>query len=312
MDRVRQMQIFIQVMESGNLTRAAAALGLPRSTVSTELQALEDRLKTQLLRRTTRKVVPTPDGHAFLHSARDIVDAVASAETMFTAAQPRLAGRLRVDMPVRIGRKLVIPALPEFLAAHPDLTLELGTSDRRTDLIAEGVDCVLRLGELESSELISRRIGHVAFVTCASPAYLARHGIPETLDDLAPHLLVNYATQLPTGRGALEFSMNGTLHEVALATPVTVNNAESYIACALAGLGIVQLPAFDVRDRLAKGTLVEILPTAPPPPVPLSFLFARRRNLAPRIRLFQDWLAGLLVREGVLIPRDEKPGGEIS
>ena len=300
MDRIRQLQVFIQVMESGNLTRAAAVLGMPRSTLSTELQALEDRLNTQLLLRTTRKVVPTPDGEAFLPTAREIVDAMASAETMFTHAPPTLTGRLRVDMPGRIGRKLVIPALPHFLAAHPGLRLELGTSDRLVDLVAEGVDCVLRLGELEESALISRRIGEIAYVTCASPAYLARHGTPRGPDDLGGHLLVNYAAELPAERATLALFQHGALHEIPLPAAITVNNAEAYLAAALAGLGMIQLPAFDVRDRLAAGQLVEILPGAAPPAVPLSFLFARRRNLAPKVRLFQDWLVALLTREGVL------------
>lgn len=299
-DRIRQMQIFLQVLESGNFTRAAQALGMPRSTVSTEVQVIEDRLQAQLFLRTTRKVVPTQDGRRFAESARDILDAVSASEQMFRHADLHLTGRLRVDVPSRIGRKLILPALPDFLDRHPGLSVDLSASDRMVDLVADGVDCALRVGSLEDSELVSRNLGMLRFVTCASPGYVARRGMPHHSADLSSHQLVNYATRLPAMASVLEITENGVAQDVTMSNTITVDGAEAYLAAALAGLGLIQVPAFDVADLIAGGRLIEILPDHPPTPVPLSFLFVRRRNLSPRVRLFQDWVTTLLMQSGVM------------
>lgn len=299
-DRIRQMQIFLQVLESGNFTRAAQALGLPRSTVSTEIQLIEDRLQAQLFLRTTRKVVPTQDGRRFAESARDILDAVAASEQMFRHADLSLGGRLRVDVPSRIGRKLVLPALGDFLAHHPGLSIDLSASDRMVDLVGDGVDCALRVGTPQDSELVSRNLGMLRFITCASAGYVARHGRPRGPEDLKDHLLVNYATRLPAMSSEIEITEGGRELTVAMASSITVDGAEAYVAAALAGLGLIQVPAYDVADLVASGELVEILPNHPPGHVPLSFLFVRRRNLSPRVRLFQEWITALLTQRGVL------------
>jgi len=303
MDRIRQMQIFIQVMESGSFTRAAQTLAIPRSTVSTEIQSLEDRLKTQLFLRTTRKVVPAHDARRFVDTARDIVDAVAASESMFRRTDLHLGGRLRVDVPSRIGRKLVLPALPELMAQHPGLTVDLSSSDRLVDLVADGVDCALRVGVLENSELVCRSLGEVSDVTCASPDYLARQGMPMTLHDLKTHYLVNYATRLPATSSTLRFQKNGRRHDVEMRSAVTVDGAEAYIAAALSGLGMIQVPAFDVRDLLETGAFVEVLPEHIPPRAPLSFLFVRRRNLSPKVRVFFRWLEAILQQNDVVAPK---------
>ncbi|MCF4164496.1 LysR family transcriptional regulator [Zavarzinia compransoris] len=300
MDRIRQMQIFIQVMESGSFTRAAAALNLPRSTVSTEVQALEDRLQVQLLQRTTRRVMPTDDGLRFFSSARDIVDAVEVSEHMFGKGPMRIRGRLRIDMPSRIGRRIVIPALPDFIAAHPGIELTLSMTDRLVDMIAEGVDFVIRVGALENSDLVCSRLGDVELINCASPAYLAARGTPATPDDLPSHDLVNYAARLPAGDAAWEHVEDGTPRTLTMRSAITVDNAEAYIAAARAGLGIIQIPAFDVRDLLDTGALIEIMPDFRPPPMQLSLLYVRRRHLPPRIRLFQTWIRDVLQAHDVV------------
>ena len=299
MDRVRQMQIFIQVMESGNFTRAAETLGIPRSTVSTEIQALEDRLKTQLLHRTTRKVSLTQDGRRFEETARDIIDAVAASERMFRQTDVDVTGRLRVDVPSRIGRKILLPALPGLLERHPGLTIDLSSSDRFVDLIADGVDCALRAGVLTDAEIVARKLCELDLVTCASPGYLAARGSPESLEALSGHVSVNYATRLPAPASTLEFVVEGTLREVAIKSAVTVDGAEAYIAAACAGLGLIQVPSYDVRDPIRARRLVSALPQFPPPPMPLSFLFSKRRNLSPRVRLFGSWLESVLEAEGI-------------
>ncbi|QPC43760.1 LysR family transcriptional regulator [Kaustia mangrovi] len=309
MDKVRQMQVFIHVMESGNFSRAAEAMNMPRSTVSTVIQALEDRLGTQLIHRTTRRVTPTHDGLRFLETARELVEAVEASERMFRPRPAQATGRLRVDMPSRIGRRIVIPALPGFLAAHPRLDLELSTTDRMVDMVGEGVDCVVRVGELADSALVCRKLGDIALINCASPDYLARYGTPEGLDDLPRHHMVNYAVRAPFPGAEWEYADGRAVRAVPMGSLVTVDNAEAYIAAARAGLGLIQIPEFDVRDLLAEGALVDVLARYRPPAMPLSFLYARRRNLPARIRVFQSWIGDLLVARGVLPASGGARGG---
>lgn len=296
MDRIRQMEVFAQIVESGSFTRAAEVLGLPRSTLSTVVQGLENRLGVQLLHRTTRALRPTPDGLRYLAQARGLIEAMDEAETMFRDAPSALTGHLRIDMPSRMARRIVIPALPDFLGRHPGLTLDLSATDRRIDLLGEGVDAVLRMAVLDDSDLACRVLGPVRMATVASPAYLARHGTPRTPADLGGHVLVNYAQQMPARRAELELA--GEV--VALPSVLCVDNAESYHAAALAGLGIIQSPRHSLAEDFAAGALVEILPGHLPAPVPLSFLTPSRRNLAPRVRAFADWLAALLRAKGVV------------
>lgn len=293
------MEMFIQVMESGNFTRAAEALGVPRSTVSTVIQSLEDRLGVQLLRRSTRRMVPSDEGERFLRVAREVVDAASDAEQMFRQRTSQLRGRLRIDMPSRIGRKLVIPALPTLLDEHPELSVEISTTDRFVNLISEGVDCVIRVGALESSDVICQKLGDVEIITCASPEYLAQYGTPKTERDLLAHKLVNYGPSFPASPSTFDYDVKGQTVEVPMANRVTVNNAEAYIAAALAGLGLIQIPAFDVRDLVKSGALRQVLPNLRPPPLQLSLLHARRRNVPLRISVFKEWVSQVLDRHDV-------------
>lgn len=299
MDRVRQMEVFIQVMESGNFTRAADALGLPRSTVSTVIQTLEDRLGTQLLRRSTRSMVATDEGERFLGTAREIVDALADADQMFRQESEQLKGRLRIDMPSRIGRRYVIPALPDWLEQHPSLEVEVSTTDRIVDLISEGVDCLIRVGALLNSDVICRKLGDVQIMTCASPCYLERYGVPQKPNGLSGHRMVNYGSSLPVDGASFDYVSRTGPVEVPMAHAVTVDNAEAYIAAACAGLGMIQVPAFDIRDLLESEKLVPVLQNYPSPPMQLSLLYARRRNVPVRIAVFQDWVRALLIHERV-------------
>lgn len=300
MDRIQQMHVFIQVVESGNFTRAAEALGMPRSSVSNTVQALEDRLGVQLLHRTTRVVRPTQEGLQFADTARDLVDALAEAEGQFRLRPDHIAGRLRIDMPSRIARRLVIPHLHAFRARHPAVTLEISATDRMIDLVSEGIDAVVRLAVLEDSELICRRIGDVQMLTCAGAEYLARHGVPRTPADLADHHLVNYALRMPATSSEWDGLEDGRPITVAMQSHLCVDNAESYVAAGLHGHGLIQVPAYDVAEDIAAGRLIEVLPGFRPAPVPISVLYARRRHLAPRLRAFMDWVQELLQAQGVV------------
>ena len=296
MDRVRQMEVFVQVMETGNFTRAAAALAMPRSSVSTIIQALEDRLVAPLFNRSTRSMTPTDEARRLLPRAREIVDGLHEAEAMFAPGTATLTGRLRIGVPARIGRRLVVPALPSLLDAHPGLTVELSSTDRKAALIAEGFDCLLRVGALQDAEIVCRKLGDLPLVTCASPGYLARHGTPTSAADLSGHVLVSFTSSLPTteARGAtLACARPGG---IAMRSRLNVSNSEAYIAAGRAGLGLIQVPAYDVRPLLASGELVAVLPNLAPPPMQLSLLYAQRRNVPRRVRVFERWIGGVMAK----------------
>ncbi|MEY4767203.1 MAG: hypothetical protein RI907_3876, partial [Pseudomonadota bacterium] len=182
------LRVFVRVAELASFTQAASSLGLPKASASMAVQRLEARLGTRLFHRTTRRVQLTPDGQAFYERSKDLLADLDEMQTLFHPASGGLRGRLRVDMPMRIAHEVVMPELPTFLAQHPELNLELSSTDRRVDLVREGFDCVLRVGGLGDSSLVARPVGQAAMVNLASPAYLARHGEPRALADLARHL----------------------------------------------------------------------------------------------------------------------------
>lgn len=294
MDRIDLLQVFLRVAETGSFTRAADRLGLPRATISTAVQQLETRLGSRLLHRTTRRVSLTPDGEVMLERARALVADMEDIEQQFLPAHGHVSGRLKVDVPSRIARRLIAPALPGFFERFPGIELELGSSDRAVDLVLEGVDCALRVGPLASSSLVARPLGHFTLINCASPAYLARHGTPRTPMDLPQHLAVNYASPTSGRAAPWEWQRDGETHTLRMRSQVAANNAETYIACALAGLGLIQIPLYDVREHLAAGELVEVLPDARAEPLPVHLVYPHRRNLSRRMQTFAGWLEALL------------------
>ncbi|BCG25819.1 LysR family transcriptional regulator [Pseudomonas tohonis] len=296
MNKLELLRTFARVTELSSFTQAGESLGLPRSSVSEQVQALEQLLGARLLQRTTRKVQATQDGLALYERSKALLAQMDELEGMFRQDGEVLAGRLRVDMPSRIARQVVMPHLGEFLDAHPGLELELSGTDRRVDLVREGFDCVLRAGNLLDETLVARALGAMPMVNCASPEYLARHGTPRTLDDLARHRLVHYLPVLGARPDGFEYLMGGKVHRVAMAGNLTVNNADAYEGACLGGLGLIQAPRMGLREHLASGALVELLPGYPAPPLALNLLYAHR-HLPRRVRVFIDWLEGLLERE---------------
>ncbi|MFN7163613.1 MAG: LysR family transcriptional regulator [Hyphomonas sp.] len=295
MDRLQHYRVLVRVVEAGSFTKAATTLDIPRSTVSTVIAALEVRLGTRLFNRTTRKVSPTQDGLAFYERCLRLLADSEELDGMFRSDATQPSGKLHVDLPGRIGRLIVAPALPEFLARYPGIDLQLGVTDRAVDLIGENVDCALRVGELPDSGLIARSLGVLPLINVASPAYLARHGTPQVPADLEKgHLAVRYASP-STGRPeAWEWLEEGTIRSRMLPARVTVNSAEGYIACCLAGLGLIQIPAFDVQDHIRAGDLIEVLPDHRCAPMPIHLVYPHRRHLSPRVQLFASWLAAQL------------------
>lgn len=294
MNQLEAMQVFVRVAEEASFTRAAERLGLLKTTVSMAVKHLEDSLGTRLLHRTTRRVSMTLDGHAYYERCKELISDFDNLQTMFQRSDAALRGRLRVDMPSGFARLHVIPRLPEFLKAHPQLVLEISCTDRYVDLVQEGFDCVLRAGAPRDPQLVARPIGHMTLVNCASADYLRRRGTPQTLEDLQKHDLVHYVTTLGTKSAGFEYPERGEYRYLPMTGSVVVNNSDAYTAACLAGFGLIQVPLLGVREYLDRGELVEVLGEYRPEPMPISLVYANRRNLAQRVRSFMEWLATML------------------
>jgi DNA-binding transcriptional LysR family regulator len=213
---------------------------------------------------------------------------------MFQKSEAALNGRIRVDMSPGTARTRVIPLLAPFLDAHPGLELELGATDRAVDLVREGYDCVVRVGAVQDSTLIARRVGELPLLNLASPGYLKRFGRPRTLEDLKKHQVVHYVSVLGQKPGGWEYFADGEWKELPMRGRVTVNNAEAYVAACAAGLGMIQCPA--PAEHLRSGRLVEVLPRLRARAMPVSILYPHRRQLSRRLRAFMDWLEAVLKR----------------
>lgn len=292
MDRFQEMQVFVRIAERGSFSQAAEDLQIPRATVTNLIKRLEQRLGVRLLERTTRHVRMTHDGEAYYHRCVRLLLDLEETESAFRNAPPK--GLLRVNLQGTLAKHFVMPALGGFLAQYPDITLHIGEDDRLVDLVREGVDCVLRAGLLQDSSLIGRQVASLEQVTVASPEYLAQHGTPAMLDDLQQHFAVDYLSSA-TGRAVpLEFRVGREVVERLLPARVSVTGVDLYTGAALSGLGIVQVPRYRIVHELAAGSLRELLPDCPPPPMPVSVVYPQSRQLSARVRVFSQWLAAQL------------------
>jgi DNA-binding transcriptional LysR family regulator len=298
MDRFEEMRVFVRVTERRSFTLAAEDLVLPRATVTNAIKRLEQRLGTRLLERTTRQVTPTLDGEAHYQRCLRLLADLEEAEGAFRGAAPK--GLLRVNVQGTLARRFVIPALPAFLARYPGIDLHIGESDRLVDLVREGIDCVLRVGNLRDSSMVARRVAQLEHVTVASPDYLARHGEPRSLDELAGHVAVNYISSATGKVYPLDFTVDGETRLVTLPSKVSVSGADTYEAACLAGLGLVQMPRYRIEDALADGRLKLLLEQWPPAPLPVNVLYPHNRQLSPRVRVFADWLRELFAQARLL------------
>lgn len=305
MDTLNAIRVFIAVAETGSFTQAAHNLISSKAKISLAVQQLESLWRVRLFHRTTRRVQLTPDGETALLRCRSIVSEVDELQTKLRAEGGPLEGSLKVDVPSRFCRELLIPALPDFLALHPGLTLTLGATDRMIDLIQEGVDCVIRAGQNQDVHLVARPLGSLPQITCAAPSYLARYGVPETPQALSSHYAVGYITQREKLLIDPVFYVNEHFVSYSVASKVLVNSAESYFACALAGLGIIQVPRYSAAPHLAKGELIEILPQYAPPALPLHALYPHRRGLNRRVQIFLDWVESQILPHATQQPRAE-------
>lgn len=284
------LRMFVKVAELASFTRAAEHLGLSKARVSTAVRALESDVGSRLLQRSTRAVRLTPDGEAFLARARALVTEAAELSEMFQAPST-LRGRVRVDMPQSLALNVFIPRLPELIAGHPHIEVQLSTTDRRVDVVREGFDCVLRVGQLEESGLVARRLGELPMMNCVSPGYLKKYGTPRSLDDLERHLVVHYSVRFGADAPSFEYRDGNVYRDWPMRSAITVNSTHSYQAACIAGLGIIQAPRSGVLPSIAAGDLVEVLSQYAAEPLPISIVHAHGRNVPRHVRVVMNWLS---------------------
>lgn len=282
------MRLLVRVIERRSFSAAAADRRIPRSTATEAIRRLENDLAVRLLERTTRHVAPTPDGEIYYRRCLSILAEIDEAEAALRGASPE--GALRIDAPGSLTRAVILPRLPEFLDAHPGLSLQIGQGERLVDLVREGVDCVIRVGQPDDSAMIMRRLGTLPEITCASPAYLDRHGTPRDPRDLDGHQMIGFLSSR-TGRPMpLEFATPRGVIEVPLPARVSVNEADTAHALARLGYGLIQAPGYRFAEDLASGALVEVMEDFLPLPMPVAAFTPQNRQLSPRVRVFLDWV----------------------
>ncbi|QNH77359.1 LysR family transcriptional regulator [Pseudomonas protegens] len=289
MDNLNGLHVFVCVVQSGSLVAAGERLGLSASAVGKALSRLEQRLGVRLLNRSTRRLSLTDEGTLFYERGQRIVDQVQEAEAELARLSDAPRGRLRVSLPA-IGYRMLLPILPAFSARYPDIELDLDFNDRLIDVIAEGVDAVIRSGELPDSQLKSRSLGPFGFVLVGAPGYFARRGTPQTPRDLEHHACLRY--KFPGGTQLQQWRLHlaDSAAPLVLGSALTSNNLESLIHAATQGLGIAYVPDFVVGGALADGSLVSVLDDYQQERGKFSILWPNSRHLLPKLRVFVDFL----------------------
>lgn len=296
MQNLDALAIFVRIAEMGSFTHAAESLGIQKGRASNVVRQMEAQMGARLLHRSTRTVQLTEDGRSFYIRARALLTEAEDLSSMFAGSEAPLCGRLRVDLPTEFARATIVPALPTFMATYPEVELEISSTDRRVDLIQEGMDCVLRVGGIVDETLVARRLGALRMVNAASPAYLKRYGVPCTLEDLLAqgHRMVHYTPTLGSRPLGWEYPDGDSYAMLALPGSLSVNNVQTYHGAGLAGLGLIQAGLSSLTAFLLNGELIEVLPDFRPEPLPVFIVVAHRQNLSRRVRIFVEWLEQIL------------------
>ncbi|PMS32644.1 LysR family transcriptional regulator for bpeEF and oprC [Trinickia symbiotica] len=304
MDKLRAMEAFVQVVDAGGFTRAADNMRLPKAKVSTVIRDLEAALGVKLLTRTTRRMHLTTDGAAYYQTCVHILSEIRDAEDALLQSHASPSGRVRVDVPSFLGRRVLIPALPEFLARYPRINIDVGLSDREFGLLEEGVDCALRGGAQPDSTLIAKPVGLLRFVISAAPSYLSGRGRPMHPRDLMNHECVNYFSPRTGKIFEWEFMRNGERTRIAVPGRVAVNDTDAYFDACRAGMGIGHLPMYGAADYIESGELVPLLEDWTVVPSPLFIVYPQNRHLSAKTRTFVDWLSELYREQDSLRKND--------
>lgn len=289
MDRFDEMHTFVRVVEAGGISAAAEKLGIAKSAVSRRLRELENRLDVQLLQRTTRRIHLTDAGRDFYQSSLHILDEVDEAEQALQSGQQALGGRLRINAPLSLGLRHLLPVLRLLQAQHPQLVVDIDLDDREINMIEEGVDVLLRVGRLEDSSMIARRLCPIRFLYCASPDYLARRGEPKQPTDLRAHDGIGYNLVPEAQQWPLGLVQGRLLHKPNVG--ISSNNSDMILKAAEAGLGIAMLPTFVCNEALVQGRLRPVLYQHRPEPLELYALYTSRRHMPQRVRALLEFLA---------------------
>ncbi|OFA03769.1 LysR family transcriptional regulator [Duganella sp. HH101] len=293
MDQLLAMRTFARVVEAGTFTKAADSLQMPKATVTKLVQSLEAHLGVRLLQRTTRHVAVTEDGALYYERATRFIKDLGDIDNSFGAAHGTPRGHLRVDTGSSVASRIIVPALPEFLERYPGIQLDLGVSDRHVDLISDNVDCVIRGGVITDLSLVARPIGKAAWITCATPDYLAAHGTPRHPSELeGEHRFINYLSARSGRPVPASFARAGQKLEIRPRHAIGINESNAHFAAALAGLGVIQTFDYIARDHIASGALVPILKSWQPAPYAFHVVYPPNRHLSNRVRVFIDWITG--------------------
>jgi len=300
MDRIAAMTAFVRVVETGNFSKAAETLDLPNATVTRLIQALERDLKVRLLHRTTRSVTLTLEGSIYHERVVRLLAELGDIESSVRHSHGKPSGKVRVEVAAAIATMVLLPALPDFYAEYPDIEIELGVGNQRADLVAEGIDCAIRAGEISEQMVVARQIGAFHFTSCAAPAFLQAHGLPKSLEDLAQLPTIGMMSAR-TGRVLpFRFSRLGESNDLMLRHRLVVNDTNACLAAGLAGLGILQAPNYAVHDAMQAGRLVPVLQDWSTPTIPVHVLYAPNRYLSAKVRVFIDWTVALFERHACL------------
>lgn len=290
MDRFIAMNVFAKVVEAGSFAAAARHFELSPAMVSKHIQMLEQHLGVRLLNRTTRRVIATEVGHEYYERSLRILDELGEADRAATDLQATPRGRLRVSAPVTFGTRYVAPAVADYLVAYPDVTVDLVFDDRHLDLLKDGFDIAIRLGDLADSSLIARKLGSAHMVLCASPGYLAKHGSPATPEELGDRNCLTYAHA--SARSVWQFTAaDGRLESIPVSGRLRANNGEALRVLAVEGEGIALLPDFLVSEELQAGRLAPLLPEHRPADRPIQAIYPHSRYVPAKVRAFIECLA---------------------
>lgn len=287
MDRLTAMEVFVRIVETGSFSAVAREMGMTQPTVSKQLTALEKKLKTRLLNRSTRQLSLTEAGAAYYESSKRIIDSVHEAEANLGVLQTQLTGVLRVNTSIGLGQAYLGPLLLKFQEAHPGLSLDISYSDRYVDLVEEGIDVAIRIGKLNDSTLAARRIGSSLRCVIATPSYLNKHGTPRVPQDLVNHNCLLYA-YLSTGN-EWTFGKEGEIR-VKVSGNFRANNGEAIRQAVFADLGIAVSPDFLILRELEAGSLVSLLPEFAPPPVEINAVYPSARHVSAKVRAFTEFV----------------------
>lgn len=295
MDQLSAMRVFVRVVETGNFSRAAGSLNIPKTTVTNMVQGLEAHLRTTLLNRTTRRVMLTTDGALYYERAIQIISEIDELDGSLSNAQVQPSGRLRVEMAGAFADLVVIPNLCSFHEKYPLIKLDLGVGDRLVDYIAENVDCALRVGTPRDQSLIARKVSELKLASYVAPFYLEKFGSPQHPQELEDkHFCIGYLNAVSGQIMTMDFEKDGQKLEIAPNYIMSVNDSRTYLNAAVAGMGVAQLAPFMADEAIKRGELIRVLPDWEHESLPIYIVYPQTRHVTNKVRVFVDWLARLM------------------